>query len=208
MRSIGAANRRERSSTPIAFEGPLDARDTGGGFFSSTTNGRSWSYDLVLPFYKMAADGTPTELVGTCFPIGIGIYLTAAHNFAGFEEARRTIQTAVGRKDGPNSGGDGQRLQWMKEDHFLEGEDVNCGALVLDQVAIRRGKLKALGFSLVTSVIMTLDFDLAVLFVRNDQRRNPRRQQKPDCLLQPYRNAGDRARKSRLPGSPGANGQS
>jgi hypothetical protein len=61
----------------------------------------------------------------------------------------------------------------MKEERFLDGADVNCGALILDQAAIRQGQLKPLGFSLVTSVIMTLDFDLAVLLVKDDKRRNP-----------------------------------
>jgi hypothetical protein len=130
-------------------------------------------YDLVLPFFKMEADGTPTKLVGTCFPVGRGIYLTAAHNFDGFQEARGRYKRQSAEKKAPTLEEMAQRLQWMKEDRFLEGADVNTGALVLDPAAIRRGKLEPLGFSLVTSLIMALDFDLAVLFVADDKRRNP-----------------------------------
>src|SRR5438309_9004671 len=72
-----------------------------------------------------------------------------------------------------------QRLQWMREDPFLEGADVNTGALVLDQTAIRRGKPEPLGFSLVTGVMMKLDFELAVLIVADDKRRNPEGQAAP-----------------------------
>lgn len=83
---------------------------------------RTVSYhDLVLPFYKMAADGTPTELVGTCFPVGRGVYLTAAHNFDGFQEARQRYQWQSPEKTTPTLEEMAQRLQWMKEDHFLEG---------------------------------------------------------------------------------------
>lgn len=45
--------------------------------------------------------------------------------------------------------------------------------MILDQAALRQGKLEPLGFSRVTSVIMALDFDLAVLFIEDDKRRNP-----------------------------------
>lgn len=130
-------------------------------------------YDLVLPFFKMSADGTPTQLIGTCFPIGRGIYLTAAHNFDGFQEARKRYKRQSAEKTAPTPEEMAQRLQWMKEDRFLAGADVNSGALILSQAAIRQGRLEVLGFSLVSSVLMTLDFDLAVLLVRDDERRNP-----------------------------------
>jgi hypothetical protein len=130
-------------------------------------------YDLVIPFCKMEADGNPCYLVGTCFPIGIGIYLTAAHCFAGFEEARGRYKRLTAEKMAPTLEEKAERLHWMKEERFLEGADVNCGALILDQAAIRQGQLKPLGFSLFTAVVMSLDFDLAVLFVKHDKRRNP-----------------------------------
>ena len=136
-------------------------------------------YDLVLPFFKMAADGTPLQLVGTCFPIGRGIYLTAAHNFDAFQEARWRYKRQSAEKTAPTLEEMAQRLKWMKEDHFLEGADVNSGALILSQAAIRQGRLEVLGFSLVTSVVICLDFDLAVLLVENDNRRNPDGKESP-----------------------------
>ncbi|WP_373650313.1 trypsin-like peptidase domain-containing protein [Schlesneria sp. DSM 10557] len=129
-------------------------------------------YDVVLPFFKMAADGTPIEHVGTCFPIGIGIYLTAAHNFEGFQKTRGRYKRQSPEKTAPTMEEMVERLEWMKEDKFLEGADVNCGAIIFDPAAIREGQLKPLGISYVTSVLMTLDFDLAVLLVRDDARRN------------------------------------
>lgn len=136
-------------------------------------------YDLVLPFYKMNADGSPKNLVGTCFPIGRGIYLTAAHNFDAFLAARNRYKRRSAEKTPPTLEEMAHRLQWMKEDRFLEGVDVNTGALVLDQAALRRGKLEPLGFSLVTSIMMALDFDLAVLIVADDKRRNADGQEAP-----------------------------
>ena len=35
-------------------------------------------FDLVLPLYRMADNGMPIKLEGTCFPIGRGIYLGSA----------------------------------------------------------------------------------------------------------------------------------
>ncbi len=134
---------------------------------------RSVSYfDLVLPLYRMTASGTPLKLEGTCFPISRGIYLTAAHVFSGFVQARNKYKRLTPERTGPTLEEMAERLKWMKEDRFLEGADVNTAALVIDQAGIRQGKLEPLGFSLVTSVIMTLDFDLAVLFAADDKRRN------------------------------------
>lgn len=147
---------------------------------SFIANDRQVSYfDLVLPLYRMNENGTPIKLEGTCFPIGRRIYLTAAHIFDGFEEARAKYKRPTAERNAPTLEEMVQRLQWMKEARFLEGADVNTGALVIDQSAIRQGKLKPLAFSLVTSVIMTLDFDLAVLSVADDKRRNPEGQESP-----------------------------
>tara|TARA_E500000305_G_scaffold111956_2_gene130359 strand:- start:108327 stop:109259 length:933 start_codon:yes stop_codon:yes gene_type:complete len=129
-------------------------------------------YDLVMPLYKMTSSGEPTYQLGTCFPIGSGVYLTAAHVFEGFVDARRRYQRPTGEKTLPTQEEMVERLKFMKEDHFLENTDVNCGILILDQSEIRNGRLKTLGFSLVTSIIMTLDFDMAVLFVKDDKRLN------------------------------------
>ena len=75
--------------------------------------------DLVLPLYRMTENGTPIKLEGTCFPIGRGIHLTAAHTFDGFEAARARYRRPTAQKTSPTLEETAQRLQWMKEDRFL-----------------------------------------------------------------------------------------
>ena len=57
-------------------------------------------YDFVHPLYKIH-DAGPPELIGTCFPIGIGIYLTAAHVFELFEAVRNEFKSKSGEKAAP-----------------------------------------------------------------------------------------------------------
>ena len=139
-------------------------------------------YDFVHPLYKIH-DAGPPELIGTCFPIGIGIYLTAAHNFDLFGAVRNQFKNQSGEKAAPTEEEMPERKRIMEETRFLEGTSVNLAPLILDQAAIRQGQLKNLGFSLPVFVSVAYDFDLAVLFVENDVRRNPEGQPKPIACL-------------------------
>jgi len=139
-------------------------------------------YDVVLPLYKLAQGRSP-ELIGTCFPIGIGIYLTAAHNFDIFGQVKHHYGRRGGEMTQLTREELLERQREMEKDRFLEGADVNLAPLVLDQAAIRRGELKALGFSLPPFVSVAYDFDLAVIFSPNDLRRNAEGQASPIPVL-------------------------
>ena len=45
-------------------------------------------FDVVFPLFEMDINTKPLKLLGSCFPIGKGIYATAAHVFKIFTDVR------------------------------------------------------------------------------------------------------------------------
>ncbi len=140
-------------------------------------------FDIVLPLLKMSERGVPEEHLGSCFPIGIGLYATAAHVFEPFMQARHRYKPFDRRSEPPSLEEKLARQRDMVDSKLFEGVDVNCGALVLDQAAIREGTFKPLGFSLARHVVIFLDDDLALLFLHEDKRRNVRSLHQPLNVL-------------------------
>jgi hypothetical protein len=118
-------------------------------------------YDVVFPLVKLRANRTPEYLLGTCFPLGSGLYATAAHIFDAFMNVRDRYKGLDRRPDPLTVEEKTERQKDMQENHLFESLDVNCGALVLDQAELRKGNYKALGFSLVYHVLLFLDDDFA-----------------------------------------------
>src|SRR5438874_674792 len=54
-------------------------------------------YDVVFPLYHLST-GRPPQLIGSCFSIGIGIYMTAAHNFDAFKQVRERYGRPPGER--------------------------------------------------------------------------------------------------------------
>ncbi len=130
-------------------------------------------FDVVHPLFKLDTFGVPTSLLGSCFPIGIGIYVTAAHVFEPFEEAWREYKPYFPRYEPLSMTEKFDRLKDMQQRNDLfQNADANCGALILDQAAIRAGVLKHVGMSLARHVIVFFDHDLALIFLHEDKRRN------------------------------------
>lgn len=140
-------------------------------------------FDVVLPLLKLDERGKPTGHLGSCFPIGIGLYATAAHVFEPFMEARRRYKPPDPRAEPLSHQEKLDRQRDMIAEEAFEGVDVNCGALVLDQAATREGEYRSLGFSLVRHVVSFLDDDLALLFLHDDKRRNSCNQRQPISVL-------------------------
>lgn len=140
-------------------------------------------FDVVLPLFKLTDRGVPEALLGSCFPIGIGVYATAAHIFEPFMQARHRYKPLDPRREPPTLQEKLARQQDMKAERLFEGINVNCGALVLDQAAIREGRYNLLGFSLVRHVVIFLDDDLALLFLHEDKRRNAKGEVAPIACL-------------------------
>lgn len=163
-------------------------------------------FDVVLPLFKMTDRAVPEELLGSCFPIGIGVYATAAHIFDPFMQARHRYKPLDPREEPPTLEEKQDRQREMKADRLFEGIDVNCGAMVLDQAAIREGQYKLCGFSLVRHVVIFLDDDLALLFLHEDKRRNSNGEVSPITCLPLVENpkAGDSIT---VAGFPGKNNQ-
>ena len=129
-------------------------------------------YDVVFPLLSMTESGVPEFLLGSCFPLGRGLYATAAHVFEPFMIARRRY-TRLQSCDTPLTDDEkSERARDIATARPFDDIDVNCGALILDQAAIRNGEFRLVGFSLVKHIEMFLDDDLALLFLHDDKRRN------------------------------------
>jgi hypothetical protein len=143
---------------------------------------RTSYYDVVFPLYDLSTS-PPPRLIGTCFAIGVGIYLTAAHNFDVFAQVRAKYR----RNDGDRTPLTAKEMLARKRDmdnhRFLEGTNVNLAPLIFDQPALRQGDLRSNGFTLPSFVTVAYDFDVAVLFAPNDRRRNPSGQPMPIAAL-------------------------
>jgi hypothetical protein len=163
-------------------------------------------FDVVLPLLKMGDRGVPELLLGSCFAIGVGVYATAAHIFEPFMQARHRYKPFDPRKEPPTIGEKLDRQSDMTANKLFEGVDVNCGAIVLDQAAIRAGQYKLIGFSLVRHVVIFLDDDLAILFLHDDKRRNVNADRHPIAILPIIENpkVGDEIT---VAGFPGKNNQ-
>jgi hypothetical protein len=130
-------------------------------------------FDLVHPLFKMNSLGVPESLLGSCFPIGVGFYVTAAHIFEPFEETRREYKPYFPRAEPLSLEEKTERMNDMRNRKDLfKNVDVNCGAVILDQSAIRVGRLKHRGRSLARYVVIFYDYDLAIIFLHEDERRN------------------------------------
>ena len=140
-------------------------------------------FDVVHPLLKLNAFGVPELILGSCFPIGIGIYASAAHIFKPFEEARREYKPYFPREEAMSEEEKIERMKDMQARNLFEAVDVNCGAMILDQAEIRLGNRRLLGISLARHVVVFLDHDLALIFLHDDKRRNVRGERSPITCL-------------------------
>jgi hypothetical protein len=115
------------------------------------------AYDLAFPVVRLTPDVLVVGLLGTCFPVANGLYVTAAHLFEPFSTINRELRR--------QQGGSGQIRVTL--DELVDAESMKCGILTFD----RKGKG---GVTLVDALTMCLSHDMALLFAANDLRGRSR----------------------------------
>ena len=131
-------------------------------------------FDFVHPVYKVDKQGNPLYLLGTCFAIAPGLYMTAAHIFDAFGKVRSEYKALYDPTKPPPRDAIDRRCELINQDGFVAKQDCDVAILILDQAALRQGQFKTPGLSYPNYVIFGFDHDFALLFVwkDNDLRRN------------------------------------